>query len=440
MEWKALDKTGSPVNHPLWERFHAATERVYERCKPYLDEQSAQREANRKQREQLCLELEAFLDQVDWERMDWKKAVRAEREMRQAWAVIGPVEGHHRRGLDKRFFGALKRLDDHLARERSHNQAHKRELISRIESLVEEPDLGRAIDEAKRLQREWKTTVPARQKDENKLWQRFRAASDALFARRQAQYEAQSTELSENLKQREHLCLEVERLAISDATVDESTPKLQELNERWRNAEALPVPRSAQPELAKRWKEAQAKVEHHLRARLAEQRRTDLNLLARKAALCERVERALETQTRAEPEAKEAEAAWQTLPKQRSADLQAAIAHRFQRALGALKSGGEKLDNLREDFAANGKRRAELCLHLEILAQIDSPLELTEERLRFQVARLTEHMREGEKDPLEGASRFLQEWYLCGPAPATAAATLEERFLRARHAIENSEN
>ena len=60
---------------------------------------------------------------------------------------------------------------------------------------VEEPDLGRAIDETKRLQRDWHTTVPARQKDENRLWQRFRAACDAVFARRQAQQEAQPPSL-----------------------------------------------------------------------------------------------------------------------------------------------------------------------------------------------------------------------------------------------------
>ena len=72
MQWKELDKGGSPVNHPLWERFHSASERVYEHCKPYLEKQAAERDANRQLREQLCRELEEFLDQVDWERMDWK--------------------------------------------------------------------------------------------------------------------------------------------------------------------------------------------------------------------------------------------------------------------------------------------------------------------------------------------------------------------------------
>lgn len=439
MEWKGLDKGGSPVNHPLWERFHSASERVYERCKPHLDRQAAEREASRKQREQLCRELEEFLDQVDWERMDWKKAARAEREMRQAWSAAGPMEGRHRKELDKRFRAALKRLDGHLAAERSRNQAFKRELIARVEALVGEPELGRAIEETKRLQREWHTSVPARQKDENRLWQRFRAACDAVFARREAQQEAHATELTENLKRRQDLCVEAENLASSEAGADALASALRELSTRWRDSEALPVPRQAQAGLSRRWREAHSTVERRRHERLEEQRREDLDLLAEQAALCERLERALETQFSQESAPAGAEADWQALPKQHNPDLQAAIERRFNRALEALKDGGDTLDAFRNDFAADGERRAELCLHLEILAQVDSPPELTQTRLQFQVTRLTERMREGEKDPLEATSRLLQEWYLCGPAPASDAAALEERFLRARRAIEQTD-
>jgi hypothetical protein len=439
MEWKGLDKGGSPVNHPLWERFHALSESVYAHCKPYLDEQAAERHANRQQREQLCRELETFLDQVDWERMDWKKAARAEREMRQAWSTIGPVESRHRKAVERRFRSAIKRLDTHLADERSRNQAHKRELIARVENLAEEPDLGRAMDETKRLQREWHTTVSARQKEENRLWQHFRTACDAVFARRREEHEAYAAELTDNLRQRDGICGEAEKLAASDAGADRLASALQELDRRWRNAEALSVPRQAAPGLAKRWREARDLVERRRRERLDEQRRNNLDLLARQAALCERLERALETLTGADETLTTAEADWQNLPKQRNPDLQVAIEERFGRAIEAMKQGGDRLESMRSGFAAGGERRAELCLHLEILAQIDSPPELTETRLRFQVTRLKEHMREGEKDPLVATSRLLQEWYLCGPAPASAAAALEERFQRAREAIENAD-
>ena len=438
MEWKGVDKGGSPVNHPLWERFHAASERVYERCKPLLDEQAALRNENRQAREQLCQELEAFLDQVDWERVDWKKAARAEREMRQAWSAMGPVEARHRKPLEKRFRSAVKRLDGRLAEERNRNQTKKRDLIARVEALAEEPDLGRAMDDTKRLQREWQTTVPARQKEENRLWQRFRAACDAVFARRREQQDAYTAEREENLKQRQDQCAELEKLAASDAGLDQLASELQELEKGWTVTDALPVPRQASAGLARRWREARSEVERRLQVLQDRQRRRDMDLLAERATLCERLERVLETD-RGTPQAlMTAEAEWQSLPRQLDSKIQAAIERRFERAVEAMKEGGAKLDALRSSFAADGMYRAELCLRLEILAQVDSPPELTNERLQFQVARLTEHMRQGEKDPLEARSRLLHEWYLCGPAAASIAASLEERFRRARSAIEKT--
>lgn len=82
MDWKGLDKTGSPANQALWERFHAASDSVYARCKPFLATQATEREANRLARERVCEQIEEFLSKVDWDRVDWKRMLRAERETR----------------------------------------------------------------------------------------------------------------------------------------------------------------------------------------------------------------------------------------------------------------------------------------------------------------------------------------------------------------------
>lgn len=314
-EWKGLDQGGSPVNRSLWERFHGTSERVYERCKPYLEEQAAGREANRRQREQLCRELEDFLERADWERMDWKRAVRARREMRAAWSATGGVEGRHRKGLEKRFQVALKGLDGQLAEERGRNLAHKRALIAQVEALAEEPDLDRAIEQTKELQRQWHTSVAARRQEENRLWQRFRAAGDRVFARRKEQQETYTAELAENLHRREALCAEAEALADSDAEADGLTSGLRELDRRWRDSEVLSVPRQSAADLSRRWRTACDRVADRRRERLEAQGRRDLELLADQAGLCERLERIPEAGTGADPTAA-VEADWRTLPTQ----------------------------------------------------------------------------------------------------------------------------
>jgi hypothetical protein len=161
-----------------------------------------------------------------------------------------------------------------------------------------------------------------------------------------------------------------------------------------------------------------------------------LALLARQAAVCESLERAAESGSVAAETIAAARSAWESLPCHPDTGLQGPIEGRFRAALDAAENGGE---TLRSAMPANGARRAELCLYLEILAQVDSPPENRQERLALQVDRLKGHMRAGEKDPISDASRLLEEWYLCGAAPLSSAIALEERFRRACQALEQDQ-
>jgi hypothetical protein len=62
--------------------------------------------------------------------------------MREGWEHLGEVEDRHKRGLERRFRTALKRLDDRLGVERDANQRHKQELIARIEAPGDRPGSG----------------------------------------------------------------------------------------------------------------------------------------------------------------------------------------------------------------------------------------------------------------------------------------------------------
>jgi hypothetical protein len=427
--WKALDQTGSPADQGRWERFHAAAEQVYERCRPYLEQQAAEREANRLAREQLCAELERFLAEVDWERMDWKKAVKAAREMRRGWAEIGPVEGRHRKGLERRFRNTIKQLDRRLEAERTRNRRDREGLIAEVEALVEHPDLEQAIEAVKACQRRWQTTVAGRKSEENALWRRFRSACDAVFERRRAQYEARESELHDNLAVRTALCDEAQALAEAEATPTEIEAALRDLEGRWREAAALPIPRAAAQDLERRWRATHHQALAHARERRAAARRASLELLARQAELCTKVEQALLAEDATRLDLTSVKAEWSALPRQEEA-LQTAIGARFATALALLERGEPMPAELLDE---NHREREGLCLQLEILAQVDSPAELAEERLAFQVSRLTERMAAGEKDPLANAAGLLSKWYLCGPFPS--APRLEERFAQARAAL-----
>jgi exonuclease SbcC len=428
-QWKALDHSGSPVNEGLWKRFHQAADSVFERCKPYLEQQAEQRENHRQAREALCKRLEDFLDQVDWDNVDWKKAARAEREIRSEWAGLGEVQPKLRKALDKRYHKAMKRLDQHLSGERTANKSLKQGLIEQARALVEEPDLERAIHEIKSLQKQWHTTVPSRRKQENQLWQHFREACDQVFARRDESRDAQRRELDDNAGRISALCDELESLGATrpDQPEDLLQP-LHKLQGRWDEESRLTLARKDAERLKHRWHAGVKALRQQIATLRHDAERARMRSLAQAAELCRELEKAVaETPPDASPAAAW-ERRWTEL--QLSADAPDGLRRRFDAALRALTDAGEQGRWLAGQ-EANAGRRAEICLQLEILAGIESPPEAAQERLALQVSRLAGHLGEGEGDSLIALPSLELDWYQTGPAPHARAETLENRFQRA---------
>ena len=462
VEWQRLDRQGAPADDGLWERFRLAAEQIRERCRPYLEAQSALRSENRKQREALANRLEDFLAKVDWERVDWKKLHRAEREMRQAWNRLTEAPGgDHRstrdRAIEGRFRRALRRLDRSLADERERNQAEKHQLLEQMRALSEEPDLRKAIDTAKQLQSQWHTSVPARHRDENALWQEFRAASDAVFARRAAESEARGASLRENQKTREAICQDLLALAGSEGIQSPAALEQQigELNSRWNNTEALPIPRQAQAALNRQWREALASAKHRLSSLHEAQRWAGLERLAERAAYCDDSGRQLSEagpslsagSLPAATDAAEATALdgttevhlcerlrqdWEALPQIEDRALAVAMDRAFDRVLSSCREPNQR-GALSSLLSENLARRESLCLSLEIITQVQSPARLQAQRMQRQVERLRDRMADGETGSGDNVTALLRDWYLS--CPAAPSEGLDTRFDRIKRAL-----
>ncbi|NEX16614.1 MAG: hypothetical protein C1943_08300 [Halochromatium sp.] len=437
-DWQMLDRQGAPADDALWARFRQAAEQIRQRCQPYLEAQAALRSENRKQREALAKRLEDFLAKVDWERVDWKKLHRAEREMRQAWGRLieapgGDNQGTRDRAIEGRFRRALRRLDHSLAEERERNQAEKQQLLTQMRALADEPDLRRAIETAKQLQSQWQTTVPARHRDENALWQRFRAASDAIFARRAAEFEARESSLREHQLTREAICQDLLTLANAEtiASSEALEQQISTLKMRWADTEALPVPRQAQSALNRQWREALAAVQVRLASLHEAERWAGLEGLAQRAAYCDDAGRQLTTAGMA-PDCAQLEQGWSALPELEDAELANALNQAFDLVLSGCREPAQR-DALSTRLNHNLALRESLCLSLEIITQVESPTQFQAERMQRQVERLRDRMADGETNRSEDINALLRDWYLS--CPATASATLDARFERIKQAL-----
>ncbi len=131
--------------------------------------------------------LESYLVSLDWSHMDWKAAIKMQRQFTNDWRQAGPVDRRKGKDIDDRYHAAMGVLKEHLDLERERNLGQRNALIEQVRGLLAQEDINKAIDECKKLQTQWHTTVPGKREQENAIWQEFREACDAVFGRRQQQ-------------------------------------------------------------------------------------------------------------------------------------------------------------------------------------------------------------------------------------------------------------
>ena len=181
-EWKSL---GGSSDRLLWARFKQASDAAYEPCKAYFAAKSDLKHANLATRQLICQQLQEFMAQADWPSIDWKVAERIHQTARQEWKAAWPVEFRDNRPLQKQFDELLKQLDAKLNNERQRNEALKQAIVASAEELMTAEPLANAMVQAKELQGHWQAIGITRHREDRKLWQAFRQACDAIFARRE---------------------------------------------------------------------------------------------------------------------------------------------------------------------------------------------------------------------------------------------------------------
>lgn len=182
-EWKTIDSQAAFHSQKLWQRFHHAAEQAYIPCDHYFAEQRNLRQHNLAQREEICSQLDGYLQQIDWDNADFKALEKISHTAKREWKQFSPVDRAPGKKLQARFNQLITDLDEHLKAWHQQCAELKSELVAQAQTLSEEADISVAVAEAKRLQQEWKEIGPAFRSEERTLWHSFKENCDAIFAR-----------------------------------------------------------------------------------------------------------------------------------------------------------------------------------------------------------------------------------------------------------------
>ncbi|TLF49834.1 DUF349 domain-containing protein [Halomonas urmiana] len=246
-EWKALGDAAA--NRELSARFRTASDRIKERLAPWRERQQAERQRHLEARQALCEQLETLLEQPAHEAdPDGLREIRD--RAREQWRRLAPVPREQAEPIGRRFGRILHELQALIDRRAREIAEAKRALIDEIrELLARDLPPGQRADQAKALQRRWRSLGRAPKGEEQVLWREFRGLCDEIFASREAARDDQA--------QRQRARLEAMQALIDrmDAWHPTQSRETDVLDEAIREAAALePLPSGRRTEgMRRRW-------------------------------------------------------------------------------------------------------------------------------------------------------------------------------------------
>lgn len=392
--WKALDTLSGPAPRSLWERFDAACSAAYAPAAAHFRQLADERHANAARGQALVDEAQAEIARLQGDNADWKHVSATVQRLRTAWSHLGAVDRKEKKRLDGLFSEALTTLQRPLENQRKVEVAVREQLIEEVHKL--DPNERHAVDMLRELQSRWQEharALPLERKAEQALWQRFRAACDALFAARKEHAHAADSERRTHEAAKEALCARLEAAA-PDATPSNVARLLREAAAEW---QAIgPVPRAHEARIEGRYQAAVAQVQ----AQVAQVRRAADTVLAGVVRDKLRLIQALETAL-ADPasnggthtQGDDWRARWAALAPV-DGGYEPILQKRFDSALAALEGDRAAYARLLQE---NQPRLLNDLLRLEIAAGIDSGAEFARDRLRLQVEVLQSSLKSGQK-------------------------------------------
>ena len=270
-KWKEIGLVPQQSVKDLWETYNLHVENFYNYIKINRELRDLDLKKNYEAKLSLCEQAEELTLETQI-----VEAFRKLQKLHDEWRETGPVAMEFKEALWERFREASSRINkrhqehfESLKNEQTKNLALKTELCEKIEvlatrAMVSRKDWNKASEELLEIQKIWKTIGYAPKKENNRIYERFRAACDKFFEHKREFYAGVKSEMEHNLAVKLELCAEAETLSTSEDW-KHATDELIALQARWK--QAGPVSRRHSDTIWKRFRAAcdkffERKAEH----------------------------------------------------------------------------------------------------------------------------------------------------------------------------------
>ena len=258
--------------------------------------------------------------------------------------------------------------------EKQENLKKKLEIIEQLKAMATSPDeANKSYNEFKALQQAWKEIKAVPAEKANELWRNYQLYVEQYYDLLNLNREAREYDFKKNLELKTKLCEAAEKLA-EEADVISAFHQLQELHQQYR--EIGPVAKELREQVWARFKAASTVINKKHQQHFEGLRAKEEENLARKTALCEKVEAIAQEENKGasdwEKHTKqiiEIQNEWKTIgfaPQK----MNEKIFERFRATCDAFFGRkAEFFKALKSRFAENTKRKRELVEKAKALAE-----------------------------------------------------------------------
>ncbi len=249
--------------------------------------------------------------------------------------------------------------------EKQENLQKKTEIIEKIKAMATSPDeANKSYQAFKDLQQQWKEIKAVPEDKSNELWRNYQLYVEQFYDLLKLNNEAREYDFKKNLELKEKLCENAERLA-DEKDIISAFHQLQELHQEYR--EIGPVSKELREQIWARFKAASTVINKRHQQHFEEMRANEEENLAKKTALCEKVETIVAAENKGaadwEKRTKEIidiQAEWKTIgfaPQK----MNVKIFERFRTACDVFFSRkADFFKAMKEKYAQNAEKKKEL--------------------------------------------------------------------------------
>ena len=258
--WRAIGSVPAQNYRNVNETYQLYVEQFYDMVKINRELRDLDFKKNLEAKEQFCELAEKLA-----ENPNVIEAFRELQKLHEQWKEFGPVAKEYREQIWDRFKVATAVVNkkyqaffEGIKEQQAENLAKKTVLCEKVEEIAareiaDSNEWNACSKEIEDIQKEWRTIGFASKKENQKIYDRFRAACDKFYERKREFYNEYKDSINANLDKKVALCEQAEALMTSTEW-KKATDQFIALQKQWKEIGA--VPRKKSEQLWKRFRAA----------------------------------------------------------------------------------------------------------------------------------------------------------------------------------------